>query len=192
MSRGPNPLRAAFGALLFVAWIIFGIEFLVRAQSKLEGIGLVLIGQDGGRLEAVRHLVQDLQLEQRVKIIGQVSFQDVCGAYQQARVVALASEYEGLPTVLLEALYFGCPIVASRVGGVPHVLKDESLGLCYSFNEESDYLACVHRALMCDRSGGSAGRSLVEQQYSWEANAARVLSLYLELRAEHARMSVAA
>ncbi len=168
------------------------IEFLVRAQLKLQDIGLVLIGQDGGRLDAVRHVVQELHLEERVRIIGRASFQDLCGAYRQARVVALASQYEGLPTVLLEALYFGRPIVASRVGGVPYVLKDESIGLCYAFDQESEYLACVRRALTRDHAVASLVRSLVERQYSWEVNAARVLDLYLELRAEHARKSVAA
>jgi glycosyltransferase involved in cell wall biosynthesis len=158
------------------------IEFLVRAQVHLKPLGLVLIGQDDGRLRAVRHLVRRLRLEEYVRIIPRASFKDVCGAYQQARVVVLASRYEGLPTVVLEALYFGCPVVASRVGGIPYVLRDESIGMCYTLNDQSEYLACVKRALASDRAGGALRRSLVEQEYSWEVNARRVLDVYRELQ----------
>ena len=174
--------------LLFIGrfdWVK-NVEFLVHAQRHLpRTLGLVLIGQDGGRLGSVRRLIYELGVSDRVRIIERAQFRDLCGAYQQARALVLASLYEGLPTVILEAMYFGCPVVASRTGGVPYVLREEAPGLTYPLGDEGAYIRAVNETLFAGRDVEKRGRKLVEREYAWEVNAAGVLSLYQELHAAH-------
>ena len=157
------------------------VEFLVRAHAHLAAVGLVLIGSDNGTLAAVRALVAELGLEDRVRIVERASLGDLCGAYRQARALVLASEYEGFGIVMLEAWYFGCPVVASRVGGVPYVVRDPAPGLTYAFGREDEYVAAVRATLARGRDAEGVGRRLVEREYAWDVNARRTLDVYREL-----------
>jgi len=183
----PVDFRAKYGIpwdfVLFVGRFdrVKHIEFLVRAQAHIGSVGLVLIGSDDGRLAAVRRLVAELGLEARVRIIERAPLADLCGAYRQARALVLASEYEGLGIVILEAWYFGCPVVASRVGGVPYVVRDPAPGLTYAFGRQDEYLAAVRATLARGRDTEGAGRRLVEREYAWDVNARRTLDVYREL-----------
>jgi glycosyltransferase involved in cell wall biosynthesis len=179
--------RAKYGIpwefLLFVGRFdrVKHVEFLVRAQARLGAVGLVLIGSDAGRLPSVRALVSRLGLEDRVRIVERAPLADLCGAYRQARALVLASEYEGFGIVILEAWYFGCPVVASRVGGVPHVVRDPAPGLTYTFGREEEYVAAVQTMLARGRDVDGVGRRLVEREYAWDVNARRTLDVYREL-----------
>lgn len=183
----PVDFRAKYGIpwefLLFVGRFdrVKHVEFLVRAQARLGAVGLVLIGSDAGRLAAVRRLVAELGLEERVRIIERAPLADLCGAYRQARSLVLASEYEGLGIVILEAWYFGCPVVASRVGGVPYVVRDPAPGLTYAFGREDEYVTAVQAILTRGRDVEGVGRRLVEREYAWDVNARRTLDVYREL-----------
>jgi glycosyltransferase involved in cell wall biosynthesis len=157
------------------------VDFLIRAQSRIRSVGLVLIGSDAGSLPGLRRLVSDLGLHDRVRIIERAPLRDLCGAYRQARALVLASRQEGMGIVLLEALFFGCPVVAARVGGVPYVVRDPALGLTYPSGDEDAYAAAVEATLARGRDVQGVGRRLVEREYAWDVNARRVLDLYREI-----------
>ena len=155
------------------------IDFLVRCQHDLPSeLKLVLIGQDGGTLGEIRRLIRELSLDRHVIVIERASFPELCAAYAEAAALVMASEYEGLPTVILEALYFGCPVVASRVGGIPHVLKQPWLGGQYEFLDREAYVHAVRSALDQRDERRMDRRAWVKQNYSWEENAPVVLRAY--------------
>jgi glycosyltransferase involved in cell wall biosynthesis len=57
------------------------------------------------------------------------TYSDVQKAYQEADVFVLTSDWEGTPNVILEAMACGLPVVASRVGGIPEIIKHRISGL---------------------------------------------------------------
>jgi glycosyltransferase involved in cell wall biosynthesis len=159
------------------------IDFLVRMHGSLpRDLGLVLIGQDDGSRDSIRSLVEQLGLTRSVLFIDRASFQDVCSAYAQARATVMASSYEGLPTCLLEAMFFGCPVVSSAVGGVPFLLRDGINGFLFPRADGDGYCAAVRRAIERNADAIERAKDDVETKYSWEINAPRVLSLYRALR----------
>ena len=85
---------------------------------------LVGEGPERPRLEAT---AAELGLGERVRFAGAVT--DVRPFLAEARVVALTSDHEGLPNALLEAMASGRPVVATRVGGVPELVRDGVDGL---------------------------------------------------------------
>ena len=177
--------RLPWEFLLFVGRFdpVKDVDFLVRAQRRFDSLGLVLIGSDAGALPGVRRLVSRLGLGDRVRIVERAPLGDLCGAYRQAGALVLASRAEGLGTVILEALYFGCPVVASRVGGIPYVVREPAPGRTFAPGVEDDYVAAVREMLARGRDGAGVGRRLVEREYAWEVNARRVLDVYRELQA---------
>jgi glycosyltransferase involved in cell wall biosynthesis len=86
-----------------------------------------VIGGEGELTEKYRVMVQGLGVGDRVWFPGSF-FNDYNGkmeAFRDANVTVLPSRHEGLGTVLLEAMAQTCPVIASRVGGLPYVVPDE-------------------------------------------------------------------
>lgn len=100
---------------------------LIKAFGKFHASHpdseLWLIGDGGLRPEA-EAFARDNGLEQTVKFLGLQS--DVYGYMHDADVFALTSNFEGIPMTLIEAMGTGMPVVATRVGGIPDMLDDDS------------------------------------------------------------------
>jgi glycosyltransferase involved in cell wall biosynthesis/O-antigen ligase len=105
-------------------------EDLLRAAADLGGSGAprdwaVLVAGWIAETDYCRNLLalhQRLGLTRVVRFLG---FRDDLGAlYSAADAFVLSSRSEGLPLVVLEAMMAGLPVIATRVGGVPHAVQD--------------------------------------------------------------------
>ncbi len=107
-----------------------GFDLLIRAvHPLLQGgldVDLVIVGEgdERPRLEA---LIAELGLADRVQLLGYRS--DLPDWYEAMDVFALSSLREGLPNVLLEAMALETPVVATRIAGVPRLVRHEENGL---------------------------------------------------------------
>ena len=101
---------------------------LIRALSYLEKKyklkkKMILVG-DGPERESLENLVKENQLEKQVFFAG--AHYDVQNYYMAASVYAHSSPAEGLPTVLLEAMYYGLPIASTNSEpGVYEILRTD-------------------------------------------------------------------
>jgi glycosyltransferase involved in cell wall biosynthesis len=95
-------------------------ECLIEAIVP-HNLHLKLIGQ--GELEqALRKLVVDLGVEDRVEFVRQVPNREIHKHYQEADIFVMATHYEGFCIPVLEAMAAGLPIVATDTGPIPEVL----------------------------------------------------------------------
>jgi glycosyltransferase involved in cell wall biosynthesis len=96
-------------------------------------------------------------------------------------VFALPSRREGHPIALLEAMAMGVAVVATRVGGVPELVKDGVHGLLVE-TEDSDRLAEALITLLTDaerrRVLAEVGMLMVREQYGLERMAEQVAAAY--------------
>ncbi|MCZ7643854.1 MAG: glycosyltransferase family 4 protein [Planctomycetota bacterium] len=129
----------------------------------------VLLGD--GPLEAeVRARAAALGLDrQRMRILGHV--EDAEARYPAFDALALSSLYEGLPYVLLEALAWGVPVVATDVLGSRDVIAHEETGLLARSGEPADLAAQLERLLgdaTLRARLGEAGRRRVGERFALE------------------------
>lgn len=96
------------------------IEALPRLPATLNA--RVLLLGDGDRRQALQELARSTGVGDRVVFCGYR--EDAARFLAAADVLALTSNQEGLPIVILEAMAIGCPIVATAVGAIPRVLAD--------------------------------------------------------------------
>jgi len=158
------------------------IDFLIQCHLHIpEGFDLILMGQDDGTLNSVSRLILEKKLKNRIHIIEKAPFVDVCSAYTEALALVISSFYEGLPTVILEAMFFQAPVVASSVGGIPFVIKDGENGFLYQWNDMGGYVECVKKVMVEGKKVAHTAKKNLIDNYLWERNAQKILKIYKEL-----------
>ncbi len=100
--------------------LIEAFKLLVSEDSKL----LLLIAGRGEEEGNLLKLVENYGLEQQIKFLGGLSGKKIIDFYNAADVFCLPSKSEGTPNVVIESLLCGTPVVASKVGEVPYIIKD--------------------------------------------------------------------
>ena len=144
------------------------LDAFARVLGQLPEARLRLVGE--GPLEAkLRARMAQAPLAGRVELLPAAT--DVAACYRSAGVFALSSRREGTPNVLLEAMASGLPAVATRVGGIPFLLREES-GLTVPAGDAEGLAAGLVRVLrdpdLAQRMG-EAGRKRAERDFSFSA-----------------------
>lgn len=133
-------------------------------------------------------LIHSLGLQETVKIFGAVSTDELLNHYSTAHMFVLpsidfrdGSHTETQGVVLQEAQSSGIPVLASRTGGIPEIIKDGRTGLL--FDEEDDaQLAQLIESLITDnnlyQNLSLQARKDVEENYSIDVIGARLLNVY--------------
>lgn len=98
------------------------------AVAALEGVDLVIAG-DGPDLPVVRSRATELGLDGRVRFIGSLTRQGVLELFRAADAAVLSSSWENFPHTVVEALAAGTPMIATAVGGVAEIVRDDVNGL---------------------------------------------------------------
>src|SRR5439155_16719110 len=105
----------------------------------------------------------------RVKFAGQVSEDELYRHYADADVVCLPSRFESFGLVLVEAMMFGKPVVASAVGGMREIVEAEGNGLLAEPANAASLAGCLRRLVASEalrREFGTRSRQLYEQKFS--------------------------
>ncbi len=160
--------------------------------SREAGVCLAVIGGDSGSGEALREEAVCLDevkerygLQEMVAFLGSQSQELLPYYYSAADVCVMPSLYESFGLVALEAMACGTPVVASRVGGLPYVVRDGETGLLVPENDPTA-LAEKLELLLTDaelRTRLGARAHEVAQGYSWERVAVEIARLYEQVRA---------
>jgi glycosyltransferase involved in cell wall biosynthesis len=100
-------------------------------------------------------------------------------------LLVLATRYEELPSVLVEGMAAGLPVVASRVGGIPALVEHDVNGLLVPPGDADALAAAITRVLTEPSTAArlSAAARRTAARYAWPALARRVAMVYQEVTA---------
>jgi teichuronic acid biosynthesis glycosyltransferase TuaC len=132
-----------------------GHHRVIRALPALLANGIdaevVIAGgvaRGGARFDAeIRATIAELRLEDRVRMPGWVPREKLAELMAGADVFCLASDIEGWPNVVHEALSCGTPVVATRVGAVPEMIPSTDLGIVVPVQDQGALIAALNEAL---------------------------------------------
>jgi glycosyltransferase involved in cell wall biosynthesis len=165
-----------------------GYPDLIDACARLDARGLTFrceVAGDGPLEESLRTQIAQLGLQDRVRLLGPTSQDDIIRKLAETRVFALAcaTERDGgrdnLPTVIMEAMAAGVPCVSTRLAGVPEMVDHGVTGLLVE-EHDSDALADAIATLLRDPVSagrmGQAGRERARHLFAQESTAAQLLN----------------
>lgn len=167
------------------------IDAAALVKRELPDVRFLIVGgeEDPGKRESPRleRYAAERGLERTVTLVGARSdvFDVICGF----DVGALSSDYEGSPRTVLEYMEAAKPVVATRVGGVPDMVREGETGRLVE-PRDPEALAAALVSVLRDRERartmGRAGQELRRREFTLDAMVARVEGLYEELFAEAA------
>jgi glycosyltransferase involved in cell wall biosynthesis len=154
------------------------------ALAQVEDVSLLIAG-DGPDLAEVRRRVVELGLDGRVRFLGSLGRNDVLTLFRAADASLLTSSWENFPHTVVEALAVGTPVIATRVGGVPELVRDHENGLLVAAGDTEALADAISRLV---RDAGLRDRLASEATRTVEPLQSEVLYARLEaILAEAAR-----
>ncbi len=157
-----SPLRVLFVGRLSEAK---NVDTVIRAIAKVrQGVDrciLEIIGS-GPMRPALETLVDDLDLRHAVTFRGALPVDEVLSAYRRSDVLALVSESEGWPKVIVEAMAFGVVVIGNDRGMVPKIVADGR-----GFSIASGDAESLARVLLGLSRDPGAGRAVAEEAAAW-------------------------
>jgi len=159
------------------------LEALALARGNGVAANLVIVGH-GPAEAALRAQARELGLEREVRFAGRASGEDKVLLLSQSDALCLASESEGLPYALLEAMASGVVPIVTRVGGIPDVVQEGVHGVFVPVGD-ADAIARAIETLSRDRASlarmSAACRKRIAAAYSIQRVAAGFAGLYASL-----------
>jgi len=171
-----------------VSWMIpeKGIPQLLETArlliSKNKAVHFVLVGEGSYREQFMKD-AEAMGLGEHITWTGLIEDPFVEGVYDAADIVCQLSEWEELfGWMIAEAMAYGKPIVATKVGGIPELVADGSTGFLVA-RGDSGLAAAKLEKLVNDpalrQRLGEAGREIVSEKFDLKRNVAQLIQLYV-------------
>jgi D-inositol-3-phosphate glycosyltransferase len=194
LGLGPEP------TLLFVGRIqrLKGIDVLLRAAAALrDDLGTVRVLVVGGSGEAsgtrpveeerelarLHAIVAERGLQDSVRFVGAVEQSRLAQYYRAANVTVMPSTYESFGLVAVESMACGTPVVASRVGGLATIVRDDENGALIPWRDPRLFADRIRPILtepdLADRL--RVGALETARRYGWDGVAEQTLRVYDDL-----------
>jgi len=152
--------------------------FLVRIAKSLPSDYVLLVAGDGPQLDAAKQLADG---SDRIMFLGKLTQQQLPSLYQQSDLFLLASNYEIFGMVIMEAMYFGLPVISSNTAGAETLISNWNDGiietkmdanawasdLCSLLNDRKKYAQTVVNA-----------ERKAKNHFPWKFSALKFVELY--------------
>lgn len=178
----PEPGRVLFAGALTPAKRVHDlIDVVARvpaAMLRIAGGGM----RDSRYVAALGDRIRERGLENRLTLLGPLSAERMLDEYRRASVLVVPSAQETSPMAIAEAMAAGVPVVATRVGGIPHLVEEGCTGFLVEVGD-TDALATRLRELLDEedvRRAFAADARVRADRFRPAAVAARVRAVYQE------------
>lgn len=155
-----------------------GFEVLLEACGELDrrnfDFRCEIVG-DGPLREKLEGMIAELHLQKRVELCGSLSQREVFSRLRACDIFALASVVDAggasdvFPTVIMEAMACGKPVVSSKLAGIPELVIDGLTGLLVPPEDWEEFAQALDKLVrdpLLRRRMGDAGRHRMETDFS--------------------------
>jgi glycosyltransferase involved in cell wall biosynthesis len=163
------------------------IEAIPEILAKDQNVQFIFVG-DGEERKALEALVNACELTPYVLFTGMLKASEIPLWLHSADIFVLPSLSEGNPNVLLEAMACGLPIIATSVGGVPDMVRDEQEGLLVPPKSPQALagriITLIRDKALRDKLGQNGLKTVQDNYGTWEKQSAKLKIIYENLTAK--------
>ncbi len=143
---------------------------LKEIVKVVPNVKLLVVGIEAKYKEQMISTIKSFNIQKNVILVGRIPNYEMPQYYASSDVVVLPSLQENFPIVALEAMSSGKPVVASKVGGIPEVIKNNENGILVApanIDQLVYALLCLLQSPSVRNAMGNRGRKIVEEKYNW-------------------------
>ncbi|MFA6305785.1 MAG: glycosyltransferase family 4 protein [Candidatus Gracilibacteria bacterium] len=163
-----------------------GLKYLIEATKSLSekypNIKTVIVGEGPDRKNLER-LIKDLKLENHVILLGRRK--EIPKLLKSSNIFVLPSRREAFGLVNLEAMITPLPVIASRTGGIPEIIKDGETGILVEPENEKELAQALEKLITNEalrEKMAKNGFLRLKENFSAKKMAEKYEKLYTELR----------
>ena len=156
------------------------LNIFASLRKTIPNAQLIIVGK--GKLESeLVAKVKQRNLKEAVHFLGYRN--DVLEIMAASEAFLIPSLIEGLPAVILEAMWAHCPVIAYEVGGIGEVVQNNVSGFLVAKNDEEGFLRCVLKLIErdCREKITKSAYEVVTRKFDNQLVAARFSELYKRL-----------
>lgn len=182
----PIPKKTEKKYILFTGRLAYrkGLFDLIECGKyiceKYPDVFFIISGK-GNLLDKLKSDLRKIGLQDKFKFLGYVEHEKLIQLYQNATIYVLPSHYEGLPTVLLEAMSCGVPVVATAVSGNLDVISPGKNGILIPPKCPKKMAEAISILLSDDKLRdelGKEARKTIETRYTWDLISDNIIKCY--------------
>jgi glycosyltransferase involved in cell wall biosynthesis len=144
---------------------------------------LILAG-DGFLRESMQNLCQNLGINKYVQFVGLVNEKGVRDLFQEAdvflhhSVTSEEGDKEGIPTVIMEAMATGLPVISTYHSGIPELITNNINGFLVNERDVESYTNALIKLKNCSESIGEKARKKVVEDFNLEIETKKLFNIY--------------
>lgn len=146
------------------------IEILSEMRKKDQTYKLLMVG-NGELKTAVENRIKELKLADSVQMIDRIPNSDIWELYHMAEVFVNLNQQEIFGMAILEAMYYGCKVVAWNAPGPNLIIENGKSGWLTESNDE-----VIERILDATDVGEEAHRRIL-REFTWESSAKKIITV---------------
>jgi len=167
--------------ILFVGRLVEkkGLIYLIEALTSLDRtlyLKLLVVG-DGPLRKILQEKVNELGLNKKISFLGSIPYDRLIKLYDDSVLIVVPSvttkigDIEGFPTVYLDAMASGCPIITSKIDGIETIIKNNENGVVVKQKDPKALANAISNLINDDTLRGSIAQKAlkdVRENYSWK------------------------
>ena len=167
------------GRLSYIKGFDIFLKIAELIHSKNKNIEFLIVGE-GPLQDSLEEYRNKIPIKQYLR----VPYDEIVKIYNQSRILLITSRYEGLPATMLEAMACGTPVVASRIGGIPEVIRNPNHGSLFDLSDLNEAASiCLKIFDKPDQSSLDSDkiRDYIQNHFSWEIITGKMIKVYKDL-----------
>jgi glycosyltransferase involved in cell wall biosynthesis len=161
------------------------INIVIEALKILnnKNLKLNIIGQ-GGEYGKLKELIKKLDLQNEIKLLGKIENNKISEFLNTSDIFIQASNYEGLPHSILEAINYEVPILSTEVGGCKDLLNNGEQGFIISSppdkNSIAENITYIINNKEAARKKATNAKAFIKKEYNFSKQADLYMKIFKE------------
>ena len=171
--------------LLIISRLVIqkNINIVIEAMELLDNkkVKLSIIGE-GGEFNKLEGVIHELNLQNRVQLLGKIDNNKISQFLLTADIFIQASDYEGLPHSVLEAINYEIPILSTEVGGCKDLLNEGERGFIIPIPPDKKIIAENITYIIDNKDEATkradAAKVFISKEYSFLVQAKQYMKIF--------------